>query len=691
MKKNSGTPFLTRATGGKNSGNSGVRLRSQTLEFRAVDGAKNQYEISFSSEAPYIRWGTTEILAHTADAVDLSSFDEGGTGVLLFNHGRDLAYGSVPVGKISKAWLDEPSHKCRAIIEMDADDPQSARLQEKLDKGMLTGVSVGYTVGAWMELAPGQKSPDGRFVGPANVAVSWKALEISLAPVPADPTVGLGRNMTEEENKMGEDENRTNEELGTQANGATAPAAGAPAGKAQSTAAQAAAPAATPVAGQTSTRAAVPVATADLVEAERQRSAEITTLCRSFNLEDAAVEYIRAGTALDTVRAQILTRLQQQNVPLAAGAASETGVQVTNDEMDKIRSAAADGLLMRCGVAIEHPAEGAAEFRGMSLQAIAAECLMRAGEVRANRMSRDELFRRSMTPDSAFVAIADDVANRTVLAAQQMAPTTFQFWTSKASSPDFRPTHIYEVSDGGNLEEIPQNGEFKEAELSDKEVATRRLITVGKMVNFTRQLFINDDIGQITRTLTAYTLAFARGINQSVYEILKSNPAMGDGQQLFSSAHHNLGTGAVPGTASFSEARRLMRQQTDLDGKTKLNVAPVYVLTGSSTETSIEALLASLADPSGNNSGVANVFRNKLQMITDAELDADSGTQPYFFAANPALTPTIEIAYLNGNETPVVESEVSFDHLGIQYRIYGDRGITLLGYRGLVKNPGVAG
>ncbi|MVB11071.1 hypothetical protein CAFE_17730 [Caprobacter fermentans] len=668
MMRNNG-PFLTRAA---ENGSSGILVRQQTLECRAVDGAENQYEISFSSEEPYVRWGVPEILAHTPDAVDLSCFNDGGTGVLLFNHGTDPSYGKVPIGKVVKAWLDEPAHKCRAVIEMDADDPQAARLQSKLDKGMLSGVSVGYTVGAWMELQPGQKSADGRFTGPANIAVQWKAWEISLAPIPADPTVGLGRNMTISEEVKNMDENTlTGTGSGASQSGAAVPAAGQTEERAQSTA-----------------KPAAPAAAPDPVAAERQRSAEITTLCRSFDMDDAAAGYITAGTSIDLVRSQILNQLQQRNAPVAAGAEGGN-VSVTRDEADKFRSAAADGLLMRCGVAVEAPADGANEFRGMSLQAIAAECLTREGESRANRMSRDDLFRRSMTPDSAFVAIADDVANRTVLAAQQLAPTTFQLWTSTASQPDFRPTHIYEISDGGALEEIPQNGEFKEAKLSDQEVATRRLITVGKMVNFTRQLFINDDIGQITRTLTAYTLAFARGINQSVYEILKSNPATQDGNQLFSAPHKNLGTGAAPGTASFSEARRLMRQQTDMDGKTKLNIAPAFVLTGSSTETSIEALLASLADPSQNNANVANVFRNKLQMITDAELDVDSGAQPYFFAANPALTPTIEISYLNGNETPVVESEVSFDHLGIRYRIYGDRGITLLGYRGLVKNPGV--
>jgi len=667
--------FLTRAAKEAKPGGSGLMLRSGALDCRAVDGVANQYEISFSSETPYVRWGVPEILSHSADAVDLSCFSDGGTGVLLFDHGMDAAYGKIPIGKVVKAWLDEPSRKCRAIIEMDADDPECVRLQNKLDKGMLTGVSVGYTVGAWMELTTGQKSPDGRFTGPANVAVKWMPKEISLAPVPADDTVGLGRNMTEEEIRMGEE--NTNTVTTIPAGGAAAPATAQPATRSL------------PGAQLGGTPSPAAPATESQVQAERQRSAEITVLCRSFQMDDAADGYIRAGTPLDTVRAEILTKLQERNAPISAGAENGSGVQVIRDELDKVRSAAADGLLMRSGVTVEKPADGANEFRGMSIKDVAVECLMRSGDSKAHRMSNEELFKRSMTPDSAFVSIADDVANRTVLAAQQAAPTTFQYWTGKASQPDFRPTHVYEVSDGGELEEIPQNGEFKEAKLGDQPVATRRLITVGKMLSFTRQMFVNDDFGQITRSLTAYTLAFNRGINKSVYQILRMNPAMLDGQQLFSAMHKNLGTAAAPGTAAFSEARKLMRQQTDMDGKTKLNIAPAFVLTGSSTETSIEALLASLADPSSSNANVANVFRNKMQMITDAELDVDSGAQPYFFAANPALTPTIEVCYLNGAESPIVESEVSFDHLGIRYRVYGDRGITLLGHKGLVKNPGV--
>ena len=194
----------------------------------------------------------------------------------------------------------------------------------------------------------------------------------------------------------------------------------------------------------------------------------------------------------------------------------------------------------------------------------------------------------------------------------------------------------------------------------------------------------------MSRTLTRFSLAAQRGINTAVYDLLKQNPVMYDGNRLFSAAHRNLGTGAAPSTATFAEARRKMRTQRDLSDNAYLNISPAYILSSAADETEVEKLLTSLADPGSSNSGVANVFRNRMQLIVDAELDVDSGAQPYYFVADPRMADTIEVCYLNGSETPIVESRMAFDELGVQYRVYIDRGVTLLGYRGLFKNPGKA-
>lgn len=57
-------------------------------------------------------------------------------------------------------------------------------------------------------------------------------------------------------------------------------------------------------------------------------------------------------------------------------------------------------------------------------------------------------------------------------------------------------------------------------------------------------------------------------------------------------------------------------------------------------------LLNSTADPNGNNSGVANVFRNALSVVVDAEL---TDPKAWYLAASPTDIDTIEVTYLNGD------------------------------------------
>lgn len=155
--------------------------------FRALTeeegGSGRTYELSFSSEEPVSRWYGNEILDHTDGAVDLSRITD--LGVILFNHHQDDV-----IGKVTKAWIEDGRGKAR--IEFD-DDDASERIRKKVESGTLRGVSVGYRVDSWEEVVAGKKSKDGRFTGPAYIAVRWEPLEISIVSVPADATVGVGR------------------------------------------------------------------------------------------------------------------------------------------------------------------------------------------------------------------------------------------------------------------------------------------------------------------------------------------------------------------------------------------------------------------------------------------------------------------------------------------------------------------
>ena len=52
---------------------------------------------------------------------------------------------------------------------------------------------MGYVIDSYEDVSVNKTSKDGRFKGPAVVAVKWTPFEISIVSVPADPTVGVGR------------------------------------------------------------------------------------------------------------------------------------------------------------------------------------------------------------------------------------------------------------------------------------------------------------------------------------------------------------------------------------------------------------------------------------------------------------------------------------------------------------------
>lgn len=135
------------------------------------------------------------------------------------------------------------------------------------------------------------------------------------------------------------------------------------------------------------------------ITAERNRVAEINAICRQVGMEPD--NYIKDGSTVEAVRKAALDQMIQRGQP--------SGVHVTQDEGDKVRAAAVDGLLMRAGVTVENPTDGAREFQGMSLRDIAIESMTRSGNHSASellRMSKSDLYdmasREFFNPSAAF-------------------------------------------------------------------------------------------------------------------------------------------------------------------------------------------------------------------------------------------------------------------------------------------------
>lgn len=171
-----------------------VLYREMAFDRAAIDEAKRTATLSFSSEAPVVRsswlfgqW--TEILRHEPQAVDLERLNT--IGVLLYQHS---SYS--PIGSLMQPALDTAKRRCICTARFDS-DPESDKIFQKVLSGTLRGVSVGYRVMEedWEVVKEGKKSSCGRFTGPCEIANRWTPYEVSIVSIPADATVGVGRDV----------------------------------------------------------------------------------------------------------------------------------------------------------------------------------------------------------------------------------------------------------------------------------------------------------------------------------------------------------------------------------------------------------------------------------------------------------------------------------------------------------------
>ena len=619
----------------------GNYCRETTIDH--VDTDSRTVELSFSSETPYGRWFGDEILCHDEECINLERFNNG-LGTVLFNHDRDAV-----VGHIEKVWLED--NRGKALVRFDTDE-QSETIFQKVQSGTLQGVSVGYAINRYEVLEDEDtKSTNGRFNGPAYVVTDWEPLEISIVSVPADPTVGVGRSAEEIHTSIDtqEDNTRMDQEKNLE------------------------------VQEVKSAPVETGLTQADLqkaMEQERKRTSEITAMFRDFDVEGAD-EAIVLGKSVEEAREMVMDQLRARN----------KGVSVTmgEAESDKFRAAAQDAVLMAAGIPVADAAPGAQELRGYSMVEMARESLRRESGSTVNFGDNMELARAAINSTSTFPAIMSNLANKSVMVGFNEAETTYQIWAGKGSNRDFKEAARVALSEAGTLELVPEGGQFKQDSFGEASARTK-VATYGKLFSLTRQAIINDDLGLFSKIATKYGSAAKRLVNKMVYAQLTGNVKMQDNVALFDTKHGNVaGTGEALSVKAIAKAITAMRRQKGITGEATLNITPKYLVVPPELEMTAYQIVNSTAAVDGVNSGVANPYKGRFIVVADAELtDPDA----WYLVADATQHDTIEVTYLNGVETPRLETRQGFDVDGIEYKVAFDCGVSALDFRGVFKNAG---
>lgn len=312
-------------------------------------------------------------------------------------------------------------------------------------------------------------------------------------------------------------------------------------------------------------------------------------------------------------------------------------------------------------------------------------------------MEADELFMETMkrsyyNPTSAFPAIMDQTIKKAYTEGHKTAPVTFDRFTTRGTLSDFKKADNYYVQGSfGEFLEVPEGGELKHTLPVDEKLPQRQLKTYGRQFTMSRQAFINDDMGIITTMPRNAAKAARVTINNQVYRIMVGSQKVYDGKVLFGADHKNLlakGTGVTrEGVQSMILALGAHKTK---DGQA-ITIRPGVIVVPLGYKFEMYTLFNSPTMSASGDSNPLYQYRDAIEIVEDATLNAlvTSGAIPWYMVGDKEDTDFIQVDYLNGRDIPNIRRMEAPGQLGFTWDVYSDWGITVLDYRGAVKNPGI--
>jgi hypothetical protein len=338
------------------------------------------------------------------------------------------------------------------------------------------------------------------------------------------------------------------------------------------------------------------------------------------------------------------------------------------------------------------------QYRGIGIKQILRAFVQAGGRGNVN-IDGNELIREAFTADRQMQAggfttislpgIFSNSANKYLLQSFNSVEQVWRLISARKPVKDFKSITSYRLAGDATFEELPADGEIKHGTLTESSF-TNRVKTYAKMFALTRVDMINDDLS----ALAAITKKLGRGAALKLNSVFWAT-WLAD-TTFFDTGNAN-GNYISGGTTNLSiegltAAEKSFLRQTDEDGNA-LAVTPKILLVPPDLKAIAKQLNASVTVNSGGASTEAqilnaNPFSGEYVVATSAYL---SNTTAWYLLADPNDLAAIEVAFLDGVETPTVESgETDFDTLGMAFRGFWDFGCAFVEPRAALKSKGAA-
>ncbi len=418
---------------------------------------------------------------------------------------------------------------------------------------------------------------------------------------------------------------------------------------------------------------------------ERERCTQIRAAVSHARLDQSlADEMIEKGVSVSEARGKVLELLAKKDEETKTKSSNITvGADLTREGY---KQGIYEAILNRVNPKKYQLSEQSKDFSRSRLIDMARDYLELTG-TKTRGLSSMEIATRSLHSTSDFPEILANVSNKTLRDAYQESPQTFRPFVRTVTVSDFKEISRTQLGDAPALKKKLENGEYESGTVSEQ-AEKYSVEEYGRMIRIGRRVLVNDDLSAFQRLPEMFGRQAANLESDLIWGIVTSNPLMADGNALFSAAHANL---AAAGTAisisSLGEGREAMRLQKGLDGN-RLNIRPSWLVVPAALETVADQFTTQITpDLSGNVNPFQAAGRSALTPVAEPRLDDASSTAWYLFSDVSAID-IFEMAFLVGEEGPVIDQMIDFDSDGMKMKVRHTVGVKAIDHRGVYKNPG---
>ncbi len=437
------------------------------------------------------------------------------------------------------------------------------------------------------------------------------------------------------------------------------------------------------------------------------------------------VEAVRAQALAETNRITAVRRICAGRFPEIEGQAIRDGWDATRTELEVLRSTrprspgigsgdgGVSGAVLEAACLLTAKLDGvermypeptldlaARRFRGgIGLQELLLEAAWANGYTGRNFRDHRTVLRYAFGRgiEAAFSTvdiggILSNVANKFLLDGFFSVERTWRNVCAVRNVSDFKTVTSYRLIGKDQYELVAPGGEIKHGTLGN-ETYTNRADTYGLMLSVDRRDVINDDLGAITTVPQKLGRGSGLKINDVFWTTFLNNAA------FFTAGNANYITGAATalGIDGLTAGEVAFLDQTDGDGK-PIGVMPAILLVPTALSAIGSQLFKSLElrdNASTAKYPITNPHQGKFRVEVSRYLGNAKypgfSAKAWYLLAEPTDLPVIEVAFLNGQEAPTIETaEADFHVLGVQMRGYHDFGCALQDPRGGVKAKGEA-